>query len=655
MRYASPGHSKVTRQGFRAVLGNLAIRCWNHLVFEERMTNSLALYRPSILELAQEGNFRAIAFWINSLLGPYGIYIRATPSRSGQMNILVDFKQSRRREFYIALRKHLVRFICYRLWTLNSEKIRDVRIIARIAGEQDILWKQSIRIVTPANRETLRQPRRGKPTSLRQFSHRGIAWIRFLIMRSTAVSRLAVASFFLCYWLMYWDAAGKHIAEQSLTAMASSAIEQPVDPSSEKGQLRAGAPSTPESGLVVLARQIQQDLVQQIVAERFVGQTVYQVKPADGEKVIALTFDDGPWQNTTEQVLDILKENDIKATFFWVGQALQQNPDIARKVVAAGHAVGNHTWRHPMETVNEVTAAEEINNTARLIYETTGLRTNLFRPPGGNLEGAMVPYAKTQKHVVTMWSAESDDYYVSAPIIVDNVLQRAQPGGIVLMHDGGGDRTETVKALPQIITALKQQGYRFVTVPELLATQAKEERIVQPPSTDLADPTPFAPGSPPPEGASGAGQNPAISPAPTSEQMLDPDYNPFSSFQEDPVLAPTTSPSPDLSNPVREPQQNPFSPTGSSVPGTGTSGIEPQQNGIEPQQNPLANPTSPLPEGITGTPSEIPTTAPLNQMPTIDRGLTEGSEDTLARVPQGDLTQQDLTQQDLTQRDHWEL
>ncbi len=94
-----------------------------------------------------------------------------------------------------------------------------------------------------------------------------------------------------------------------------------------------------------------------------------------------MTFDDGPWQDTTDQVLNILKQFNIKATFFfWVGQALQQNPDIAKRVVAGGHAIGNHTWRHLMDDVDMPTAVEEIGNTAKLIYETTGVRTNLFRP-----------------------------------------------------------------------------------------------------------------------------------------------------------------------------------------------------------------------------------------------------------------------------------
>ncbi|WP_421655971.1 polysaccharide deacetylase family protein [Leptothermofonsia sp. ETS-13] len=579
------------------------------------MSNSLALYRPSILELAREGNFRAIAFWINSLLGPYGIYIHATPSRSGQLNILVDFKQPRRREFYMALRKHLVRFICYRLWTLNSEKIRDVRIIARIAGESDILWKQSVRIVTPANREKLRKP--GHPQSsspLRTLTRRGAAWIRFQIMRSAMVSRLTVASLFLCYWLLYWELAGKHAAEQTLAAMTSSAIVvEQTDQTSTKGQLRAGTPSNVpnESSLAVLGQSIQQELVQKTVADQFAGKVVYQVKPTDGEKVIALTFDDGPWENTTEQVLDILKQNDIKATFFWVGQALQKNPEIARKVVADGHAIGNHTWRHIMENVDEVTAAEEFNNMARLIYETTGLHTNLFRPPGGNLEGSMAPYAKNQKSVITMWSAESDDYYVSAPIIVDNVLSRAQPGGIVLMHDGGGDRTQTVQALPQIITALKQQGYRFVTVPELLALQAKDETIVQPPVSNVTDPSLLEP-SLNETGAGGSQENPAI--VPTTDPNQVPGADTFNQFQQNSSAMPTEVPTPD-----------------SLTPNSLTPGVN-ESNTSDFQPNPMGAPAAnPAPGEAMGTPQENPLAAPtLNQVPNPDEGLNSDSEDTLA-------------------------
>ncbi|WP_404827078.1 polysaccharide deacetylase family protein [Dendronalium phyllosphericum] len=203
---------------------------------------------------------------------------------------------------------------------------------------------------------------------------------------------------------------------------------------------------------------------------KFQGKTVYQVHLGSNEKVIALTIDDGPWQNTTSQMLDILKQNDVKATFFWVGQALQANPELAKREVAEGHAIGNHTWHHWYRRMDEATAKSEIERTADLIYKTTGVKTYLFRPPGGFLNNGLAAYAKSQKDTVIMWSLTSADTdpHAKPQAFVNNVLKGAKPGAIVLMHDGGGDRQRTVKALPQIISGLKQQGYRFVTIPELL-------------------------------------------------------------------------------------------------------------------------------------------------------------------------------------------
>jgi peptidoglycan-N-acetylglucosamine deacetylase len=206
------------------------------------------------------------------------------------------------------------------------------------------------------------------------------------------------------------------------------------------------------------------------VPTSFQGKTVYQVQPKGNEKVIALTLDDGPWPNTTLQMLDILKKNDVKATFFWVGSAVKANPEIAKRVVAEGHAIGNHTWHHWYRKMGQATAKSEIDRTAELIYKTTGVKTSLFRPPGGVLNNGLAAYAKSQKQAVIMWSQTSADTDPRAKpqVFVKNVLRDAKPGGIVLMHDGGGDRKRTVQALPQIISGLKQKGYRFVTVPELL-------------------------------------------------------------------------------------------------------------------------------------------------------------------------------------------
>ena len=203
---------------------------------------------------------------------------------------------------------------------------------------------------------------------------------------------------------------------------------------------------------------------------QFQGKTLFQVKLNNQEKLIALTFDDGPWQKTTLQVLDILKKNNINATFFWVGAALEKNPQIAQQVVADGNAIGNHTWHHWYHHLDEKTAAKEIEDTAQLMYKTTGVKTSLFRPPGGFLKNGVAAYAKQQNYAVVMWSVSSadTDWKAQPSAFVKNVLKGAKPGSIVLMHDGGGEHTKTVKALPEIISGLRQMGYRFVTVPELL-------------------------------------------------------------------------------------------------------------------------------------------------------------------------------------------
>jgi peptidoglycan/xylan/chitin deacetylase (PgdA/CDA1 family) len=433
------------------------------------MTQSSALYRPSILELARAGNFRAIAYWMNSLLSPYGIAIRVTASRSGRLNILIDFRQPEARSLYMGLRKQLVQFICYRLWTLNSAVIRDVRIMARIAGEADILWQDSIRITTLANTE---QGLRSRPRSAKRHP---VSRIGFQILRSAFVSRLAIAGFFLGYWMLYLELARYQTAELPADIATPVAVSGDVPnhlPGLEQTKteltwqnatngIQAGQPSQDAHPIFSVPKQFQ-------------AKIVYNVPQVGTEKLVALTFDDGPWPNTTEQVLDILNQYNVKATFFWIGKHIQRNPEIAQKVVAANHAVGNHTWSHLIDNMDEFTAAAEVSNAAKLIYKTTGVKTSLFRPPGGNLNGKLVPYAQAKKQAITMWTVDSEDYYVSSPIIVDNVLRNVKSGSIVLLHDGGGDRTSTIQALPQIITTLQRRGYRFVTVPELMQRQSQE-------------------------------------------------------------------------------------------------------------------------------------------------------------------------------------
>ena len=159
----------------------------------------------------------------------------------------------------------------------------------------------------------------------------------------------------------------------------------------------------------------------------------------------------------------------LRRRFFVVGQVLNNYPDLGKRIVAQGHTIGNHTWNHWYHFFNKKAAALEIDRTSDLIYKTTGTKTTLFRPPGGMLHNGLADYAKSKDYTVIMWSADSMDYArPSPPTLVSRVIKQSTPGGIVLLHDGGGPRKNTVAALPTIISKLKKKGYRFVTIPELL-------------------------------------------------------------------------------------------------------------------------------------------------------------------------------------------
>ncbi|MDZ8134501.1 MAG: polysaccharide deacetylase family protein [Nostoc sp. DedQUE04] len=214
------------------------------------------------------------------------------------------------------------------------------------------------------------------------------------------------------------------------------------------------------------------------VPQRFQGAIVDAAKLTPDQKVIALTFDDGPWPESTGEVLDILKKNQIKGTFFLIGQNVKNYPGLVKREIAEGHVIGNHTWHHWYQFLNPQAAAYEIDHTADLIYQVTGIKTNLFRPPGGIMHNGVASYARNSKYAIIRWSSDSVDYSRPAvPKLINNVFRRAKPGGIVLMHDGGGNRSKTVQALPEIIANFRKQGYKFVTIPELLEMQDKDQKL----------------------------------------------------------------------------------------------------------------------------------------------------------------------------------
>lgn len=206
--------------------------------------------------------------------------------------------------------------------------------------------------------------------------------------------------------------------------------------------------------------------------ERFQAKVIRAVNLPSKEKVIALTFDDGPWPVNTEHILATLKRENIKATFFMIGQPLKSYPEIAKKVLADGHVVGNHTLHHWYNKMSPLVAQREIDDTAKIIKEVLNVETDYFRPPGGVLNNGLVAYSKSKKQSVMMWSVDSEDSQPHRPspaAMIKTVMAGAKPGGIVLMHDGGGSHGNTAIALPTIIAKLRANGYKFVTIPELLA------------------------------------------------------------------------------------------------------------------------------------------------------------------------------------------
>lgn len=204
---------------------------------------------------------------------------------------------------------------------------------------------------------------------------------------------------------------------------------------------------------------------------QFFGEVVDRVET--GEKVVALTFDDGPDPAGAQQVLDILAEHDVKGTFFLTGRELAKEPELGRAIAEAGHEIGNHSYHHQrMIGVLPSTVRREVEDTDAQIRKT-GYRGDIhFRPPHGKKLFALPHYLSEHDRKTIMWDLEPDSAGTPpAGRVVQEVLNGARPGSIVLLHPMYGARAETRKAIAPIITGLKERGYRFATVSELLATR----------------------------------------------------------------------------------------------------------------------------------------------------------------------------------------
>jgi peptidoglycan/xylan/chitin deacetylase (PgdA/CDA1 family) len=186
---------------------------------------------------------------------------------------------------------------------------------------------------------------------------------------------------------------------------------------------------------------------------------------------IALSFDDGP-SRYTRAILRILRRAGVQATFFPVGYSLDRWPRSLAAEARVGHVIGDHTLHHPpLASLSFRAQLREIRGEARRLRRHRMPRTRLVRPPYGSYDRRTVTIARRLGMLVVMWSVDSQDYTrPGRRAIVRNVLAGARPGAIVLMHDGGGPREQTVAALPAVIRRLRRRGFRLVTVPELLRT-----------------------------------------------------------------------------------------------------------------------------------------------------------------------------------------
>jgi peptidoglycan-N-acetylglucosamine deacetylase len=194
---------------------------------------------------------------------------------------------------------------------------------------------------------------------------------------------------------------------------------------------------------------------------------------------LALTYDDGPNDPHTLRLLEVLAKHSVQATFFLIGQYVQQRPDLAREIVQAGHIVGNHTFTHPLLTFkSESEIKRQISQCRSALNEAIGEHSNLFRPPFGGRRPAVLRIARELDLQPVMWNVTGYDWNAPpAALIERKVAKQIRGGDVILLHDGGhkqlgADRSQTVIATDRLLTRYKSEGYKFVTIPQMMAESA---------------------------------------------------------------------------------------------------------------------------------------------------------------------------------------
>ena len=181
---------------------------------------------------------------------------------------------------------------------------------------------------------------------------------------------------------------------------------------------------------------------------------------------VALTFDDGPSETFTPQVLDILARYNVKATFFLVGREAEASPALVQRMVAEGHVVGNHTWDHvDLTSLDEEGFRQQIDRTEDLLRAQTGQAVPCVRPPEGRVNSSVIAALNARGLRMMKWNRDTEDWKTPG---VDAIVRRATTaltdGRVILLHDGGPDMSQTVAALPSIIEGIQAQGLQISPV-----------------------------------------------------------------------------------------------------------------------------------------------------------------------------------------------
>jgi len=200
------------------------------------------------------------------------------------------------------------------------------------------------------------------------------------------------------------------------------------------------------------------------------------------QKLVALTFDDGPDEKYTPAILDILKEKEVKATFFLVGVQVRKYPSMVKRIVDEGHAVGNHSYNHSdLAKLDAAGVKKQIKWTDDLFQQAVGFVPHLVRAPYGSTSSTVKSVLKQGERELIGWTVDTRDWGgESVTKMLANINKNTKPGGVVLMHSFGGKHIKnTVELVPKAIEDLKKQGYTFVTIDELHAAQQQQKAVVK--------------------------------------------------------------------------------------------------------------------------------------------------------------------------------